>query len=103
MELEASRMSKGNFLYPVSLELSEDRVALRRQKRFSTTERAIPLSKISAVTIRSGIWFGAIRIGASGGTDDIVADGFPVEALKHFRDALQERIALKTTRADAAR
>jgi hypothetical protein len=93
LEISPSRMSNGNFLFPSKLELYPDRVVIRKNRLFGSEERAIPIGKIASVTANKAFWFSGIRIESSGGSEDIVANGFSAEDVRVFRDSLQSKLS----------
>jgi hypothetical protein len=93
LEISPSRMSSGNLLFPCKLALYPDRVVIRKDRFFGSAERAIPITKIASVTANKAFWFSGIRIESSGGSEDIVADGFSAEDVRVFRDSLQSKLS----------
>ena len=89
----ASRLSSGNFLFPLNLYFESDRVTARKPSWFSFNDRTIPLSKIACVTLASGLFFAAVRVESSGGTEDIVARGFRKRDLLKFRQEVETALA----------
>jgi Bacterial PH domain len=93
LQILASRLTGGNLLFPVLLALHPDRVVVTQRRFFGASDRAIPFGKIASVTVRRRLFFAGIRIESSGGSDDIVADGFLINDVNEFRDALQAELS----------
>jgi zinc-ribbon domain len=92
----ASRLTAGNFLFPLALYFEGDRVTARKPSWFSFSDRTIPLSKIACVTLASGMFFASVRVESSGGTEDIVAHGFRKKDLLRFRQEVESALASTT-------
>src|ERR1035438_1728644 len=71
----ASRWTKGNRMFPVRIEVNEDRVARIKPKLFGSNEESIAISKVASVNIQTGMLWSDIRIDSSGGTNPIVSHG----------------------------
>ena len=71
----ASRWTRGNFLFPTLLEVTDQALVRRKRKWFSVTETTMHLSRVASVTIERGIFFADLRIESSGGGEDILSHG----------------------------
>jgi hypothetical protein len=72
---KASRWTKGNFLFPTSLEVSDKAVTRRKRSWFSQDEMSITISKVASVHIKTGLIWSEILIESSGGTDPMTSHG----------------------------
>src|SRR5271165_1980761 len=71
----ASRWTKGNFLFPTSIEVSDKAISRRKRSWFSQDEMSITISKVASVHIKTGMIWSNILIESSGGTDPLASHG----------------------------
>ena len=74
-KFQASRWTKGNFLFPTIIEVSDKAVVRRKRSWFSRDEISISVSKIASVHIKTGLIWSDILIESSGGTDPLARSG----------------------------
>ncbi|PYJ55585.1 MAG: hypothetical protein DME24_24670, partial [Verrucomicrobia bacterium] len=72
---QASRWTKGNFLFPTVIEVSEKAVVRRKRSWFSRDEISISVQKIASVHVKTGLIWSDILIESSGGTDPLTSHG----------------------------
>lgn len=72
---QASRWTRGNFLFPTYIEVSELAVTRRKRSWFRKDEISISLSKVASVHIKTGLIWSDILIESSGGTDPLASHG----------------------------
>ena len=86
---KASRWTKGNFLFPTIIEVTD--VAIIRHKRswFRKDEISISLSKVASVHIQAGVVWSDILIESSGGSDPLKSHGHPKSDALRIRDLIQ--------------
>ena len=93
----ASRWTRGNFLFPTYIEVSDKAVTRRKRSWFSKDEITINISKIASVHIKTGLVWSEILIESSGGTDPLSSHG-------HTRaDALRIKELVENAQTDMAR
>jgi uncharacterized membrane protein YdbT with pleckstrin-like domain len=85
----ASRWTRGNFLFPVRLEVTPDRVTRVKPGLFSSDEESISISKVASVNIRTGLLWADIRIDSAGGTNPILSHGHTKEDAHAINDLIQ--------------
>lgn len=71
----ASRLTRGNFLFPTVLEVTDQTLVRRKRSWFHVSETTMHLSRVASVTIDTGLLFADLRIESSGGGEDIVSHG----------------------------
>lgn len=71
----ASRWTKGNFLFPTVIQVSEKAVTRRKRSWFSQDEMSITISKVASVHIKTGMIWSNILIESSGGSDPMASHG----------------------------
>lgn len=86
----ASRLTHGNFLFPVRLELTHDRVTRVQPRFIGSEEESISMSKVASVNIRTGLFWSDIRIDSTGGTNPILSHGHSKEDARAIRDLIEK-------------
>ena len=72
---KTSRFTKGNFLFPTVIEIT-DTAAVRRVRRwFTVNEMSIHLQRVASVRIETGLMWSDILIESTGGSDPIASHG----------------------------
>jgi hypothetical protein len=71
----ASHWTRGNFLFPTTLEISDKAISRRKRSWFSQDEMTIAISKVASVHIKTGMIWSNILIESSGGTDPMTSHG----------------------------
>lgn len=72
---KTSRWTRGNFLFPTYIEVSETAVVRRKRSWFRKDEISISISKVASVHIKTGLIWSDILIESSGGTDPLKSHG----------------------------
>ena len=72
---QASRWTRGNFLFPTIIEVNDKAVTRRKRSWFSRDEISMSISKIASVHIKTGLFWSNILIESSGGTDPLASHG----------------------------
>ena len=72
---QASRWTRGNFLFPTIIEVSEQAVTRSKRSWFSRDEISVSLSKVASVHIQTGFLWSKILIESSGGADPLSSYG----------------------------
>jgi hypothetical protein len=85
----ASRWTAGNFLFPVRLEITPERVTRIKPRLLGSDEETISLAKVASVSIQTGMLWSDIRIDSTGGTNPILSHGHTKEDAHAIRDLIQ--------------
>ena len=85
----ASRLTEGNRLFPVRIEVNQNRVTRIKPRIFGSNEESIPISKVASVNIKTGLIWSDIRIDSTGGSNPIVSHGHSKEDAKTIRDLIE--------------
>jgi hypothetical protein len=72
---QASRLTRGNFLFPTVIEVTDKAVIRRKRSWFSRDEISISISKVASVHIKTGMIWSDILIESSGGSDPLASHG----------------------------
>ena len=85
----ASRLTRGNFLFPVRIEINQERVARVKPRLVGANEESIPISKVASVNIATGLIWSDIRIDSSGGSNPILSHGHRKADAHRIRDLIE--------------
>ena len=86
---QASRWTKGNFLFPTILEVSDKAVTRRKRSWFSHDEMCITVTKVASVHIKTGMIWSEILIESSGGTDPMSSHGHSKGDAQRIKDLIE--------------
>lgn len=86
---KASRWTRGNFLFPTYIEITEVAVIRRKRSWLSKDEISISISKVASVHIKTGLVWSDILIESSGGTDPLKSHGHKKTDALRIRDMIQ--------------
>ena len=85
----ASRLTAGNFLFPVRIEVSPERVTRVKPRLFGSEEESISIPKVASVNIQTGLMWSDIRIDSTGGSNPIMSHGHRKEDAKEIRTLVE--------------
>jgi len=94
----ASRLTSGNLLFPVRIEISPERVIRVKPHLIGSDEESVAISKIASVNIRTGLIRSEIRIDSTGGSNPIVSHGRREDDARAIRDLI-ERLQQEAARS----
>jgi hypothetical protein len=86
---QASRWTRGNFLFPTVIEVTDQAVVRRKRSWFSKDEISISISKVASVHIKTGIIWSDILIESSGGTDPLASHGHRKRDARRIRELVE--------------
>ncbi|MDB6022626.1 MAG: hypothetical protein JWQ04_2483 [Pedosphaera sp.] len=72
---QASRWTRGNFLFPTVIEVTDKAVVRRKRSWFSRDEISMSIFKVASVHIKTRMVWSEILIESSGGTDPLTSHG----------------------------
>ncbi len=72
---QASRWTRGNFLFPTVIEVSDKSVVRRKRSWFRSDELSVGIQKVASVHIKTGIIWAEVLIESTGGTDPLGSHG----------------------------
>ena len=75
---QASRLTRGNRLFPTVIEVGDKAVTRRKRSWFSRDEISVSITKVASVHIKTGMFWSEVLIESSGGSDPLASHG-------HFR------------------
>jgi hypothetical protein len=86
---QASRWTRGNFLFPTVLEVTDRSVMRRKRNWFNVDEMSITMSKIASIHIKTGIFWSTILIESSGGSDPMESHGHSNVDARRIKDLIE--------------
>ncbi len=87
---QASRWTRGNFLFPTVIEVSDKAVLRRKRSWFSKDEISISVHKVASVHIKTGIIWSEIIIESSGGSDPLTSHGHRKADARRIKELLEQ-------------
>ena len=95
---QASRWTRGNFLFPTRIEVGPERVLRIKPRFFGSSEESIPITKVASVSISTGVFWSDIRIDSTGGSNPITSHGHSKadavamrNMIEHYQQGLPQR------------
>jgi hypothetical protein len=85
----ASRLSSGNRLFPVRIEINQNRVTRIKPRLIGSNEESMAINKVASVNIQTGALWADIRIDSVGGSNPIVSHGHRKEDARAIRDLIE--------------
>ena len=85
----ASRLTKGNRIFPVRIEVNQSRVTRIKPRLFGSSEESIAVDKVASVNIQTGLIWADIRIDSTGGSNPIVSHGHRKNDARAIRDLIE--------------
>jgi hypothetical protein len=85
----ASRWTSGNLLFPVRIEVNQNRVTRIKPRLFGSNEESIVIAKVASVNIQTGLIWSDIRIDSVGGSNPIVSHGHRKDDARAIRDLIE--------------
>jgi hypothetical protein len=82
----ASRWTRGNFLFPAVVEVTDTAVIRRRRTWLSRSEESIHLQRVASVRIETGVIWSDLVIESTGGSDPITCHGHSKADARRIRD-----------------
>ena len=86
---QASRWTRGNFLFPTVIEVTEKAVVRHKRSWFSKDEISVSISKVASVHIKTGMIWSDILIESSGGTDPLKSHGHRKADAQRIRELIE--------------
>ncbi len=87
---KASRWTRGNFLFPTIIEVTDKSVIRRKRSWFSPDEISMSIFKVASVHIKTGMVWSEILIESSGGTDPLTSHGHRKADAQRIKQLIEE-------------
>src|SRR5579872_2486364 len=98
---QASRWTRGNFLFPTVIEVTDKSVIRHKRSWFSRDEISISIFKVASVHIKTGIFWSDILIESSGGSDPLASHGHSKADAQRMKQLIEEYQADASNRPGA--
>jgi hypothetical protein len=99
---QASRFTRGNFLFPTVIEVTDKAVVRRKRSWLSRDEISISIFKVASVHIKTGIIWSNILIESTGGSDPLASHGHSKGDAQRIKDLIEEYQAHPANRPGGA-
>ena len=86
---QASRLTRGNFLFPSVIEVTNKAVTRHKRSWFSRDEISISITKVASVHIKTGIIWADVLIESSGGSDPLASHGHRKGDARRIRELVE--------------
>lgn len=86
----ASRLTSGNLIFPVRIEVNQNRITRIKPRLFGSNEESIAITKVASINIQTGIIWSDIRIDSAGGSNPIVSHGHSKGDARAIRDLIEQ-------------
>jgi hypothetical protein len=86
---KASRWTRGNFLFPTYIEITDRDITRRKRSWFRLDEMSVHMSKVASVHITTGLIWSDILIETSGGTDPMASHGHSKSDAKRIKELIE--------------
>jgi hypothetical protein len=86
---QASRWTRGNFLFPTLIEVTDKSVIRHKRSWFSKDEMSISITRVASVHIRTGLLWSDILIESSGGSDPLASHGHTRADAQRIRELVE--------------
>ena len=93
---KASRWTRGNFIFPTVIEVTNRAVIRHKRTWFSKDEISISMSKVASVHIKTGMIWADIRIESSGGSDPLASHGHRKADARRIRELVEAAQGIST-------
>lgn len=90
---KASRLTRGNFLFPTVIEVSDKAVTRRKRSWFASDEISVSIGKVASVHIKTGLIWSSILIESSGGADPLESHGHSKSAARRIKELIENHQA----------
>lgn len=93
---KASRFTKGNFLFPTVIQITDTAVIRRVRRWFTVNEMSIHLQRVASVRIETGLMWSDILIESTGGSDPISSHGHRKSDARRIKELIEAAQAVPT-------
>ena len=87
---QASRLTRGNRLFPTIIEISDKAVTRRKRSWFSRDEISVSITKVASVHIRTGMLWSEVLIESSGGSDPLASHGHSKADARRIKELIEQ-------------
>jgi hypothetical protein len=87
---QASRLTRGNRLFPTVIEVSDKAVTRRKRSWFSRDEISVSITKVASVHIKTGMLWSEVLIESSGGSDPLASHGHSKSDARRIKELIEQ-------------
>jgi hypothetical protein len=87
---QASRLTRGNRLFPTIIEVSDKAVTRRKRSWFSRDEISVSITKVASVHIKTGMIWSEVLIESSGGSDPLASSGHSKGDARRIKELIEQ-------------
>jgi hypothetical protein len=87
---QASRLTRGNRLFPTIIEVSDKAVTRRKRSWFSRDEISVSITKVASVHIKTGMIWSEVLIESSGGSDPLASRGHSKGDARRIKELIEQ-------------
>ena len=95
---KASRWTRGNFLFPTVIEVTDKSVVRHKRSWFSRDEMSISISKVASVHIKTGMIWSDVLIESTGGSDPVTSHGHTKFDARRIRELIESAQGVEPTK-----
>ena len=85
----ASRLTRGNFLFPTRLVVTEHAVLRRKRSWLRVSEESVHIRNVATVNITTGVIWADVRIESAGGSDPLESHGHTRSQARRIKAAIE--------------
>jgi len=93
---KASRWTRGNFLFPTYIEVTDKAVIRRKRSWFNSDEMSISIRNVASVHIKTGMIWSEVLIESSGGSYPLTSHGHTKGDARRIRELVESAQAALT-------
>ena len=86
---QASRLTRGNRLFPTIIEVRDKAVTRRKRSWFSRDEISVSITKVASVHIKTGMIWSEVLIESSGGSDPLSSRGHSKGDARRIKELIE--------------
>ena len=86
----ASRLTRGNFLFPTQIVVTEHSVLRRKRSWLSMNEESIGIRNVASVNILTGVIWSNLRIESTGGSNSLDSHGHTKADARRIKSLIEK-------------
>ncbi len=97
----ASRLTRGNFLFPTRIEVTDKAIVRRKRSWFTLDEMSMSIHKVASIHLKTGLIWCDILIESTGGSDPLASHGHSKADGRRIKELIEQlQTAPKTPLTD---
>ena len=86
---KASRLTRGNYLFPTVIEITENAIIRHKRSWFSKGQTSYSMAKVASVHIKTGMFWADVLVESSVGGEPLKSRGHKKRDALRMRDLIQ--------------